>query len=117
MGFNWLDPLNLDQRGGIIGQLYPIINPVGAIKKNRDAAEEKAAADRDAAIKQATERGIISNMNGNGMKKGGKVKKAAKPAAKKETKARGIAKDTRPVKTFARGGGVEQRGKTKGRFV
>lgn len=114
MGFNWVDPLNLDKKGGIIGKLYPIINPVGAIKKNQDIAKDEAAK-QQAELEANAAFNKANAINANkGMKKGGKVKAAA---PKKETRRRGIAKDTKPPKTFARGGGIEQKGKTRGRFV
>lgn len=110
--FNWVDPLNLDKRGGMVKKLYPLINPLGAVKQARDQAKDA----RRAQEQMVADAAAYNSANSIGKKKGGSVKAKSKTKPK-ETKARGIAKDTKPVKTFARGGGVESRGKTRGRFI
>ena len=74
-------------------------------------SEMKAWAADDKAFKDAEKKQIIDGLEINkdytglrktGLKKGGKVKAKAKAAAPKK---------------FSRGGGIEVRGKTKGRFV
>ena len=75
-----------------------------------ESEQKKWAAD-DKAFKDAEKKQIIDGLEINkdytglrktGLKKGGKVKAKAKAAAPKK---------------FAKGGGIEVRGKTKGRFV
>lgn len=76
-------------------------------KFKADFATNKPAEGANTYVASGTKEGQRPE-RGRGYKKGGKVK---------ESKARGIAKDKAPVKRYAKGGGVESRGKTRGRFV